>query len=406
MEKEGTATLKMDADQTASFDFQAKKLQGAGISLPLSAIVIATIGYAGLGFQPVLVSSLIEAGEFSPDAAGYVASAEVFGIAAASLATALKGNQLSWRLQCFAGLMLLIAGVVASVMAGSDVPGMMAARFISGLGSGLLISRGYAAAGLSPNPDRMLGYLLAASTAHVAVGSLLLPKLIAQWGLATIFIYFGVLACTGLPFIRWIPVRSINTTELKHSGSTLTERLAALVAAALFFMGLGVLWAYLFQVGLSMGASADEAAAGLSVSQIAAFGGALVAALAGRKIPAFSMLLFAYVVTIGSVSLFPMLSGGLAYAVLAAGFNGGSNTAMVLVLGAVAEADIDGRWIAAAVASQTLGFAFGPAMAALMMSDKNFLIPEIMSVALILASCAATIIAALAVRSRRTPQFT
>lgn len=372
----------------------------------LSAIVIATIGGTGLGFQPVMVSALIEAGDFDANAAGYTASAEVFGIATTNLAAVILGNRFNWRALCLVGLFLMIAGGGGSLLAGTDVGTMLAARFISGLGAGLLISRGYAAAGLTRNPDRMLGYLLAASTAHVALGSMLLPSLSALWGMQAIFIAFGLMTLAGLPFVRWMPARADAVIGQYHSGSRLNERVAALLAVGLLFTGLGVLWPYLFQIGLSMGTDADEASVGLTISHIAAFGGALLAAQAGRLMSAFAMSVLAMAVTLGSILLLPVLSGGLAYALLASGFNGASNTAIVLTLGAVAAADVDGRWIAAAVALQTIGLAFGPALAARIMSEQNFLLPELLSAALIAVSCAAAIVAAYQARHRSTPART
>jgi hypothetical protein len=277
---------------------------------------------------------------------------------------------------------------------------MIAARLISGFGAGLLTSSGYAAAGMTRNPDRMFGYILAAATAHAALTSLLLPGLAISWGVQTIFIYFGILGLIGLPFLKWIPV-STNTQVMQlHSGSKLSERLAALLAVVLLFTGLGVLWPYLFQIGLNMGAGVDGASIGLTSSHLAAFGGALLAGYAGRLIPAFAMFLLAMAVTIGSILLLPVLSGALAYAILASGFNAGSNMAIVLALGAVAQADVNGRWIAGAVMLQTLGLAIGPALAALVMTGSDFQMPEILSVVLIAGSCIAGIFVALQARHR------
>lgn len=67
---------------------------------------------------------------------------------------------------------------------------------------------------------------------------------------------------------------------------------------------------------------------------------------------------------------FSVSYASFADAVLTAGFNGGNHAARVLVLGPLVEADIDGRWVVAGVALQTLGFAFGAAMAA-MISGNN-----------------------------------
>ncbi len=375
-------------------------------SLPRNAsvaapIALAVIGLAGLGAQPVVVSTLIEAGGYDVRTAGYVASAEVFGIALANAATTFGAARVSWRLLCGIGLALMLLGSALSLLAGAAVSHMMLARAVSGLGSGLLISRGYAAAGLTRDPDRMLGYILATSTAQTAIASYCLPILAAAWGVSVIFYYFAALAAFGVLFLKRIPVGADAAILSSHSGSSLAERVAALLAAASLFLGLGVLWAYLFQIGLTMGATTAQAAAGLTLSQVAAFVGALIAAFAVRWIPAIGLKLGSILITIASVALLQVLSGGMAYAVLASGFNGASNTTMVLALGAVAAADVDGRWIAAAVTLQTLGFAFGPAIAAQIVRSDDFHMAQSLCIALLVV-CAAATCAAFVLSRRRT----
>ena len=165
--------------------------------LKASSITLALIGLAALGVQPVLVSMLIEVAHFSDSGAGYIASAEVFGIAATNAATTLAGHRWNWRKLCVVGLLLMIAGNLASIFSGADAGSLMLSRFASGLGSGLLISRGYAAAGLARNPGRMFGYILAVSTAQVAAASFLLPRWSATGGVNVVFQYFVVLAVIG-----------------------------------------------------------------------------------------------------------------------------------------------------------------------------------------------------------------
>lgn len=364
----------------------------------VAPIALATIGLAGLGLQPVLVSVLIQQGGFDASTAGYVASAEVFGIAIANVALTFTGARLSWRALCGTGLFLMLLGAALSLSVGSSAGPLMVARMVSGLGSGLLISRAYAAVGLTADPDRMLGYLLATSTAQVALASYFLPGLAAS----AVFIYFAGLALLGLPLLRWMPVRAEASIQARHSGSSRLERIAALAAAAFLFLGLGVLWAYLFQIGLSMGATTDQATIGLTLSQIAAFVGALAAAYGVRWIPVIALHVGSLLVTVLSVALFQFLSGGIAYALLAAGFNGASNTAMVLALGAVALVDIDGRWIAAAVTSQTLGFAFGPTLAAMVVTNDNYQVAQELSIGFLIFSVIGTLIAFWLERRRRT----
>ncbi len=49
-------------------------------------------------------SALIEAGGFDASAAGYIASAQVFGIATTNLAAVILGNRFNWRALCLIGL--------------------------------------------------------------------------------------------------------------------------------------------------------------------------------------------------------------------------------------------------------------------------------------------------------------
>lgn len=338
-----------------------------------------------------MVSSLIEQGAFSASTAGYIAAAEVFGVAISNAATTFTGARLSWRMLCGLGLMLMLVGTGLSVA--SDAAGLlMGARAVSGLGSGLLISRAYAAAGLTRNPDRMLGYILATSTAQIALASYFLPGLAAAHGLVVIFVYFGALTLIGFPLLRWMPVGADAAVQVLHGASTAAQRVIALTSAAFLFLGLGVLFAYLFQLGLNMGATTEQAAVGLTLSQIAAFVGALIAAFGVRWIPAIALHLGSLVITMVSIALFQFMSGGLAYAVLASGFNGASNTTMVLALGVVASLDVDGRWLAAAVTSQIVGFALGPALAAMVVSDDNYILAQYLSIAFLCISAVGTIV--------------
>jgi len=370
----------------------AKLEVGMEAGLRASSIILALIGLAALGVQPVLVSVLIESGNFSYSSAGYIASAEVFGVAATNAATTFAGHKWNWKRLCALGLLLMLAGNLSSIISGSDTGLMMLSRFTSGLGSGLLISRGYAAAGLTRNPDKMFGYILAASTAHVATISYLLPRWTSVAGLNVIFQYLLVLAVVGCAFLRWMPVgTAARAFQKRVTQSSYAEPAFALASAGMLFLGLGILWPYLYQIGISIGIGSEAAAIGLSVSQVAAFVGALIAALGVRWVPAGSILIAGLIVTVASILLFQTAATSLGYGLLASGFNGASNTAMVLVLGAVAATDADGRLIAAAVTLQTLGFALGPALAAAVVADGNYLVAQVLSATLVLASLCAAI---------------
>ena len=101
----------------------------------LSTIYLAIIGAAVFIVQPGFVQGMVESLGFSEQQAGFIASAEVWGIAATSVLLAFWAPRFNWVKCLNVSLLLFVAGNLASLTT-NDLTLFGLLRFIVGLGAG------------------------------------------------------------------------------------------------------------------------------------------------------------------------------------------------------------------------------------------------------------------------------
>lgn len=339
----------------------------------VSTIHLAVIGAAVFIVQPGFVQGLVEYRGFSEREAGYLAAAEVCGIAASSVLLALGGHRLDWRVLLRCALLLFIGGNLLSLVS-SEGALFGALRFIVGLGSGAMISLTFTIMGLTRHPDRNFGYLVAAVLVYAAVVLWAMPSVLHAAGLEAMLIFFVLLGATGWPLVRHVP-RSTEDRPQPPAGVVDLAwgfRFLALIAMFAFFVAQGGVWAYLFLIGLAGGLSEQQVANGLMLSGIVGIAGAFVPVVladrAGRALPlAFSIL--------GGAVLLALLLRGfdpLAFAVIASLYGFSWNMSHPYLLASVAGFDRSGRLVTYAVAAQMTGLAAGPAVSASLLRDGDY----------------------------------
>ena len=103
--------------------------------------------------------------------------------------------------------------------------------------------------------------------------------------------FFALFPLITLPWLRYFPVSGENTVQVEKDAVDLPGSAKGLALAAMFayFLAQGVVWAYLFLIGIAGGLTEQQVANGLTVSQFAGIAGALGAALTagryGRAVP-------------------------------------------------------------------------------------------------------------------------
>ena len=242
----------------------------------VSAILLGVVGPEVFIVQPGFVQGMVQYLGFDDRAAGHVASAEMFGIAATTVAMTFAAHRFNWRRVVAWSLAIMVVANVACTLV-RDVKAFAALRFAAGVGAGGLISLSFAAIGLTRRPDRNFGYLIMWVLTYGAFALLAMPTAYRVAGFAGVLWFFALFPLITLPWLRYFPVSGENTVQVEKDAVDLPGSAKGLALAAMFayFLAQGVVWAYLFLIGIAGGLTEQQVANGLTVSQFAGIAGAL-----------------------------------------------------------------------------------------------------------------------------------
>ena len=338
-----------------------------------AAIYLSVIGAAVFIVQPGFVQGLVQFYGFSEQQAGYIASAEIWGLAVTTVALALGGHNYSRHFILKICVLLFAAGNLAS-LATSEMTVFSALRFLAGLGSGGLVSLTFTIVGLTRLPDRNFGLLIMGVLTYGALGLWAMPLVFDRVGLEGVIVFFALFGLSGWPFIAWVPDAGEEHLQVEEDAIDLPGglRIFAILAMFTYFFAQGVIWAYLFLIGVDGGVSEQGVANGLMLSQFLGIAGAFVPAMIGHR--AGRILPLTLGIIGGSLVLGALYGSftALVYAVTVCVYNFAWNMTHPFLLGAMASFDQHGRVVVYAVAAQMLGLAVGPAFAASLLSESNY----------------------------------
>ncbi|MEP1470914.1 MAG: MFS transporter [Halieaceae bacterium] len=339
----------------------------------LSAIYLSVIGAAVFIVQPGFVQGLVEFYGFNEQQAGYIASAEIWGLALTTVVLALGGHNYSWQRIFRLSIVLFVLGNLASTLT-DELFAFSVLRFITGLGSGGLVSLTFTIIGLTRLPDRNFGFLIMGVLTYGALGLWVFPTALAMVGLKGIIIFFALFGASGWLCLSHVPDSGEEHLQVEEDAVDLggTFRILAILAMFTYFFAQGVIWAYLFLIGLNGGVDEQGVANGLMISQFLGIAGAFVAAMAGRR---FGRAWPLAIGVLGGAAVLAALFGeftAMVYAVTVCVYNFAWNMTHPFLLGAMSSFDKHGRVVVYAVAAQMLGLAVGPAFAASLLGDGNY----------------------------------
>ena len=339
----------------------------------LSIIYLSVIGAAVFIVQPGFVQGLVEFYGFDEQQVGYIASAEIWGIAVTSVALALGGHAFSWLKILKVSILFCVAGNLASLL--TDLPMLFGGlRFLVGLGSGGLVALTFTIMGLTRLPDRNFGYLIMGVLTYGALGLWVMPAAFDMVGMQGVIIFFAAFAASGWPCLKHMPDSGEEHLQVEEDAVDLSAgfRATAILAMFTYFFAQGVMWAYLFLIGLNGGVEEQAVANGLMLSQFLGIAGAFVAAMAAHR---YGRILPLFIGIVGGSAVLVFLFGSFTafvYAATVCVYNFAWNLTHPYLLAAMASFDKHGRVVVYAVAAQMLGLAIGPAFAASLLGDGDY----------------------------------
>ena len=338
-----------------------------------AAFYMGIVGPEVFIIQPGVVQGFVEYLAFTEQQAGYIASAEMWGIALTTIVMTFLSSRFNWRHVISFSLILVTLSNLASLTT-TEFYSFGAWRFLAGVGCGGLVSLSFAVIGLTDNPDRNFGYYIMWVLTYGAFGLLVMPTAYSLVGMEGVILFFALFPACGLLLVRYLPASGEEHAQVEEDAVNLPMNFKALALAAMFcyFLAQGLVWAYLFLIGLSGGASEQQVANGLTLSQFMGIAGALTAALVGarfgRAIP------LALVIIVGIIPL-AFLFGRvdiLVYTLAVCVYNYAWNVTHPYLLASMASFDRSGKVVVYAVAFQMLGLALGPAIAATVIAPGDY----------------------------------
>lgn len=358
--------------------------------MPLWAgVALAIIGMQVFIIQPGFISALAGARSYDEAALGMIASAEMAGIAAATVFAAAICARVGYRRLAIAAIVLTALANLASI-AIVDAGPFAALRVGAGLGSGLLISLGYALVGGAPNPDRWFGYLIMALLTYGALGVFALPALVGAVGVGGMFSVLAVLTLSGLLLRALLPERLDAAQESDENTRPHPSRVAvSLAAVAFYFLGQGAIWAFLSLIGEAGGLPAQKVANALTIAQIAGIAGAFAATYSLRR-P------FAFLIVGSAATIIPLffLTGEFsapAYTINVTIFNCAANLMTPLLIAEVARLRGGPTLVQKAIAVQMICLAAAPAIIGRFIGASGYDVAVVIAGALFVACLGAVV---------------
>jgi len=354
-----------------------------------SVFLIGVIAPEVFIVQPGFVQGLVEYVGFDDQGAGYTASTEMFGLATTTILMTFVAHRVNWRTVILGSLItMFLANVLCTLT--TDLNTFAALRFIAGLGAGSLVSLSFAIVGLTSNPDRNFGLLIMWVLTYGAIVLWAMPSAYALAGMEGALWFFALFQLAAVPLIKFLPTSGESVAQVEEDAVNLTTgmKAVALLAMLAYFIAQGVVWAYLFLIGLAGGLGDQAVANGLTLSQFAGIAGAMLAAVMANR---FGRPLPLAVGILGGALCLYFLVGRfefLAFAVAVSLYNFTWNMTHPFLLAAMASFDRRGRVVVYAVAMQMVGLAVGPGLAASVISEGDYINVNMMGAALFVVSLA------------------
>jgi len=259
-------------------------------SLPFAVWAAIYLGVAAATLPavlPVMVGVLADKLAFGAARAGYVASANMVGVALGGVVCTLIGRRLSWLSLIRAGAAVMI-GTNLLTMLVTSFPQVATLRFSSGLGEGVVGAICYAAMGQSRHPARALAFYAAGQGLVGAVGMGVIPIVVARSGWPWLFALVSIVA---LPAF-WL-ARSIETLHARRpeDGRIVVPAVTwlswyALLGILIFAVGMSAVWAFIERIGHAKGVDLAHLSISLSASAIANMAGSLLVGLSAHRLSA------------------------------------------------------------------------------------------------------------------------
>jgi MFS family permease len=340
----------------------------------LSAMWLTVVGTLGILFLPLIVSGLIDDLAFTKQQAGYVAAAEMAGVAILSGSGVFWVRRLDWVDAAVLATLIFTAASLCSAFGGSFA-GLFFFRFLVGAASGALLAIGLACQSDGKNAGRIFGYWVACQMTVSSVGYLSLPLVRSSWGTSGMLVALALVGVTAVVSIFFLPRRGVTRISVNAGPALMnTKNMFALIGALLFFMVQGGIWAFVERLGISSRLSTTEISVALAVSSYCGIVGGLARNWIANFIGSAGPFYFVVAGEIVMLFMFGLQHGYALYALAVCMLQFFWAMGMASLLAGLNIIDDSGRLILLMMATAKVGYSLGPAVMGWLIFDDNYFV--------------------------------
>ena len=328
-------------------------------------VLLGAVSVAGFNIQPMYLGALADHLGLSAEQLGAIAGLEIAGSALAGVLATFWIRRWNWQRVSLFALAALAVGNVTSVYV-SDFGTLAALRFMTGfLGVGTNYALAIAALSDTHHTERNYSIAVVVQVAVAIIGFTFLPSIIAESGIAAVFLPLGAIALLLMPFMRYLP-NGGSPGEAAQAHDIPVSPLAiwlALGCQAVWYLGIGGVWAFVERIGVDAGIDAEgignALALGMAVGLAGAFIAAAVADRFGRVVP-FAVAMLGQVLAVWVLADVEELNGLIIAICL---YNGTWNFALPYIFAVAALADTHGKLVVLMSTAQAVGLTLGASLA-------------------------------------------
>jgi predicted MFS family arabinose efflux permease len=343
--------------------------------------VCSVVTGSGIALLPLLLGPLL-VGEYvtelgvSESNAGMILSTELsaFALGAAMLFAALGQN---WRHIVTVALLLMTIGNALFLFV-DTLYAITLARFIAGLGAGILMTMTMQVIALTRDPDRIYGLWTVGQLLLGALATIAFPDLIAAGGIKAVFLIWALLAVLLFATIQFYPAgpdRAIKADSQCTTAPRFGLGLLCLFGLFIYYSGQTGVWVYLERLGESWGIGREMVADTLFASLISGVAGSGLAILLGNKLGRTLPITVSLLISAAGISLLILSGGATVFTVAACLFNFGWYLFLPYITAVIAAADDSGKLLTSLAVTFPASLAAGPAVAAILIDHSGTLLP-------------------------------
>jgi predicted MFS family arabinose efflux permease len=273
------------------------------------------------------------------------------------------------------GCVLAAVGQLMMAVPAETFAVLALSRVVAGSGMGIAAAAAQAAVSAAAQPDRLFGIFFAAFTPLGALLLLALPYLITTGGYGAGYAVLAAISLMAIPLVIWLPRPPIAAEKGNVPLDSAPRRavaIPALVAVALIGASDLGMWTFIERIGSRAGLAPADIGEALAAATLAGSASAAIAAWLGTRVGRVIPVVVSFATMVGVAVALGSSSSAATYVPLVIVWSASVFVAYTYALGALAAADLSGRWSAAAAGARSVGGAIGPVAAGVVVGSGGY----------------------------------